>query len=311
MPDIENIEDENCLQSPADKNQITSSLPDQAGNEEVVNENNSLEQAIESPELQTTNLPAGQAGSKLQTEEMEVHKHPHHVMHKKKWSEYLLEFFMIFFAVTLGFFAENIRENITDHTREKEYAHLLLIDLRNDSLFYAQRKERIARILPDFDSLFNMLTQSTPASNYSVLRKFLPLGYTFNLEVTPTTYNEMKSSGTLRYIEDPELRKELQDYYEVKIPKAQSFIETCNTFFNQYIIPYYVNNIRSQDWDFKKDSLITATPVFENRNKESDQHLANIMWSYGHYLEAYIRTKQDPAAEECKKLMELLKENII
>lgn len=26
---------------------------------------------------------------------MEVH-HPHHVTHKKKWSEYLLEFFMLF-----------------------------------------------------------------------------------------------------------------------------------------------------------------------------------------------------------------------
>ena len=37
-----------------------------------------------------------------QTDSMEVHKHPHHVMHKKKWSEYLLEFFMIFFAVFLG-----------------------------------------------------------------------------------------------------------------------------------------------------------------------------------------------------------------
>ncbi len=33
---------------------------------------------------------------------MEVH-HPHHVTHKKKWTEYLLEFFMLFLAVFLGF----------------------------------------------------------------------------------------------------------------------------------------------------------------------------------------------------------------
>ncbi len=37
-----------------------------------------------------------------QTKNMEVHKHPHHVTHKKKWGEYLLEFFMLFFAVFLG-----------------------------------------------------------------------------------------------------------------------------------------------------------------------------------------------------------------
>ena len=50
---------------------------------------------------------------------MEVH-HPHHPTHKKKWSEYIIEFVMLFTAVTLGFFAENLREhtiiNGTDKT---------------------------------------------------------------------------------------------------------------------------------------------------------------------------------------------------
>ena len=30
-----------------------------------------------------------------ETENMEVHKHPHHVTHKKKWGEYLLELTLI------------------------------------------------------------------------------------------------------------------------------------------------------------------------------------------------------------------------
>ncbi len=50
---------------------------------------------------------------------MEVHKHPHHVTHKKKWTEYLLEFFMLFLAVFLGFVAENIREHIAEKERGK------------------------------------------------------------------------------------------------------------------------------------------------------------------------------------------------
>jgi uncharacterized membrane protein len=40
---------------------------------------------------------------------MEVHHHPHVV--KKNFREYFLEFLMIFLAVTLGFFAENLRES--------------------------------------------------------------------------------------------------------------------------------------------------------------------------------------------------------
>lgn len=49
---------------------------------------------------------------------MEVH-HPHHPTHKKKWSEYLFEFFMLFVAVTLGFFAENFREHIAENNKKK------------------------------------------------------------------------------------------------------------------------------------------------------------------------------------------------
>lgn len=47
-----------------------------------------------------------------QTQNMEVHKHPHHVTHKKKWGEYFLEFLMLFLAVFLGFLAENFREHV-------------------------------------------------------------------------------------------------------------------------------------------------------------------------------------------------------
>src|ERR1700712_992405 len=68
-----------------------------------------------------------------ETENMEVHKHPHHVTHKKKWGEYLLEFFMLFLAVFLGFVAENIRENTVEKEREKQYMKSLLSDLSADT----------------------------------------------------------------------------------------------------------------------------------------------------------------------------------
>src|SRR6478736_3470442 len=53
---------------------------------------------------------------------MEVHKHPHHVTHKKKWGEYFLEFLMLFLAVFLGFITENIREGISENSKAKELA---------------------------------------------------------------------------------------------------------------------------------------------------------------------------------------------
>ncbi len=47
---------------------------------QVTNENNAAELQTCLPDRQATN-------QKLQTE-MEVHKHPHHVTHKKKWAGY-------------------------------------------------------------------------------------------------------------------------------------------------------------------------------------------------------------------------------
>src|SRR4051812_5156869 len=74
----------------------------------------------------------GNINSNQETENMEVHKHPHHVTHKKKWIEYLLEFFMLFLAVFLGFVAENIREHQVEKDRELEFIQSLTTDLGDD-----------------------------------------------------------------------------------------------------------------------------------------------------------------------------------
>jgi len=58
---------------------------------------------------------------------MEVHHHPH--VEKKNFKEYFLEFLMIFLAVTLGFFAENIRERIKDSEQGEQYIQSLVEDL--------------------------------------------------------------------------------------------------------------------------------------------------------------------------------------
>jgi hypothetical protein len=62
---------------------------------------------------------------------MEVH-HPHHPTHKKKWSEYIIEFVMLFTAVTLGFFAENIREHISEKEKKKELLQAVARDFETD-----------------------------------------------------------------------------------------------------------------------------------------------------------------------------------
>ena len=40
---------------------------------------------------------------------------------------------MIFFAVTMGFFAESIREHINDSGKERKYINSIVEDLKTDS----------------------------------------------------------------------------------------------------------------------------------------------------------------------------------
>ena len=50
----------------------------------------------------------------------------------RQWSEYLIEFVMLFLAVTLGFVAENIRENISEENKRKDLLSVVTSDFEMD-----------------------------------------------------------------------------------------------------------------------------------------------------------------------------------
>lgn len=67
------------------------------------------------------------------TDKMEVHHHPQLDHKPKPWKEYLLEGFMIFLAVMMGFIAENIRVAIDNHEHVKQLTSQLVHDLKADT----------------------------------------------------------------------------------------------------------------------------------------------------------------------------------
>src|SRR5438552_3677787 len=87
---------------------------------------NSSEEIIPTNDTETIN-------PNQETENMEVHHHPDLHHRSKKWKEYFLEFLMIFLAVTLGFIAENFRENIVNREKEKHYIENVIADLKTDT----------------------------------------------------------------------------------------------------------------------------------------------------------------------------------
>jgi hypothetical protein len=153
---------------------------------------------------------------------MEVH-HAHHPNHKKKISEYLLEFFMLFFAVTLGFFAENYREHsIIEHRMQENYA-AIIVDLEQDNL-------KIDSIFTEAKNGINLITLSHVLYKYKT-RDFTEkelMDSIYNIKGIPsyttlfvnnTTFKNMQSSGLLSYVTDKDLKTGLSYYYEVLFKK--------------------------------------------------------------------------------------------
>jgi len=100
------------------------------------------------------------ANPQLQTDDtMEVHHHPQLDHSPKPIKEYLLEGFMIFIAVMMGFIAENIREYIDNNEQVKHLTAQLVQDLRADTVQLSRNCREEDSILRYNDTLITLLQQ--------------------------------------------------------------------------------------------------------------------------------------------------------
>jgi hypothetical protein len=235
---------------------------------------------------------------------MEVHHHSHHG--KKKWTEYFWEFLMLFLAVFCGFLAENQREHYNEKQREKKFARRLLSDLREDSAFYQKRLKNLEEAGKKQGSLVKIMTGPIRATNYEVVSAFMPLLYLYDVQVITATYDQMKASGSLRYIHSDELTTALQKYYEILLPRATRQREGSQTYFIELVAPYVAKHFKVQDMETIGDSLINRNQVILNRSPESDQELINLTAIYSDSQQQLIPLLK-PALEKNQELIELIK----
>ena len=198
---------------------------------------------------------------------MEVHKHPHHVMHTKKWSEYLLEFLMIFFAVFLGFIAENMREGIKDKEEIRFDMQSIVADLKSDVVYFDSlivRNEYACRMA---DSLINLL--SNPISNkadiYYLARTVTAnFGYFYS---NAKTFEQMKSSGALKLIAPRNFLDSIATYYssfqwlsnqtELMRTKIDVIHQGNSSLFNTFI---FQNMMHIDYGNFQRGVIVIKKP---------------------------------------------------
>jgi hypothetical protein len=144
---------------------------------------------------------------------MEVHHHSH--TGRKKWTHYFWEFLMLFLAVVCGFFAEYQLEHKIEKERAEKYLQSMLVDVRTniknlDSLLVQDRV-----IINNHDSLVNWLLQDSATIDRSAFAQKMGAVWVRNFLVRKETYEQMKSSGSLRYIGNIEFLKKMMDYERI------------------------------------------------------------------------------------------------
>lgn len=187
-----------------------------------------------------------------ETENMEVHHHPDLHHKRKRWKEYFLEFLMIFLAVTMGFFAESLRENINNTGRLHNYIQSLVSDLKSDLAMYDSsiafnnsHKEMIDSIIvglnepkKDLRKVYLMARQLTLGSSV----------------VSPNTktFEQMKSSGDMRLIRKQYTADSIGMYYQwtnkfeywsdLQRQRIDDVIDVNEKIFNAFIFFKIIKN---------------------------------------------------------------------
>ena len=144
---------------------------------------------------------------------MEVHAHTHTA--RKKWTHYFWEFFMLFLAVTLGFFVENQREHYVEHVREKQFMKLMIADLQADTAeMNTILRELEVRAL-NLDSMLRLLT-SEPTSDEAIITSYrytYPALNNITFSFNDRTITQLKNSGNMRIIRNQKVNDGIIHYW--------------------------------------------------------------------------------------------------
>ena len=208
---------------------------------------------------------------------MEVHAHTN--TPRKKWTHYLWEFLMLFLAVFCGFLAENYREHIVEHEREKQYMESMLQDLKQDNIQLKSILNSFETKLAFKDSLLIELANPEIFKSSSRAYYFSKMSAHFtDFIYTDRTIQQLKNSGGMRLIRNNAVADSIIDYDSkvrtIYIGQQQmnSLALTFGLELNK-IFKGRLMDISNNGFQYPPVPLLTANPddVEELYNNMTDQ----------------------------------------
>ena len=199
---------------------------------------------------------------------------------------------MLFLAVFCGFLAENQREHIVEHQREKKYIAMLYEDLKNDTVDLKRDTAWWPNTIKRIDTIRMEIEKSEKERNYLLLyRKAGAIRNYNNFEYHDRTIQQLKNGGNFRLIRNRAIADSLMNYDAKILTELKDQETQSNAIYQQ------VNFIQDKIINSKYFNLIadSTTPQFDSVFKKepaifslSSADKTDVMQYYNH-LEYYRR----------------------
>jgi hypothetical protein len=238
---------------------------------------------------------------------MEVHQHTH--TPRKKWTHYLWEFLMLFLAVFCGFLAENQRERIVEHQREKKYMLSLMEDLKADTFFINNEIITKRQITIGLDSLIrNLYSKDIFSKQAEIYRQFRSNNPILTPLFNDQTIFQLRSSGNMRLIRNDSVIKLISKYWNTKntLIKIAERVEQRIDFGSTYNIKifnrkYTEREYQDQSFEGAEMSIDPNAKLMTSDIREIEEY-ANIMIKVSASMKIYIERLKEMRKDAVKLL---------
>jgi hypothetical protein len=241
---------------------------------------------------------------------MEVHHHSH--SSRKKWAHYFWEFLMLFLAVFTGFLAENQREHIIEHKREKQFMRSLIEDLRKDTASMHAVLEYVDYLISGMDSLRQAVysigsNDSATIKTYVYSRQYLrPIGIDF----TDRTSSQLKFAGGMRLIRNERISDSIIQYWAQT--ETIKFIQDRGLSFTNEAIGFRHRILDSRyflEGDYETEHFpIRDNPVLLVRDPGILSEYANHIYNSQQLLKQSLRRTYKTQIKNAERLIEAIME---
>jgi len=217
---------------------------------------------------------------------MEVHHHSHH---PKKWKEYISEFLMLFLAVSLGFLAENLREEqIIEHQTESVLAQLRL-ELMQDTTQLSNNKITIAKLdtaVAFVAYIFKNDQLETKKEDFFLLHNYILLRVGI-FESACIALDQLKYTGLMKNIKNEKLRSAIEKY-NLSIKNLEGRAERENNFMDKN-----ADDLRTIPFDIYKsyNSNVSYLNTEEGRTLEEVDIFCNNTKLHFNTIQTFVPNK--------------------